>query len=68
MAAFASRFWAGLDVTHVQANSQPAVLLTRDGVAVALLAIRASAGGIDRLLWVMNPDKLAGITRDGAPG
>ncbi len=61
VAAFASRFWTGLEVTPVQANGRPAVLLTRDDVAVALLTVSASDQGIERLLWVMNPAKLGAI-------
>lgn len=59
--AFARKFWAGVTVTWVEANGQASVLVSRDGVAVALLTISASDQGIEQLLWVMSPTKLAGF-------
>ncbi|MGZ3097096.1 RNA polymerase sigma-70 factor [Streptomyces sp. H72] len=59
LAAFAPRFWPRSDVSWVEANDRPAVLVRSGGEAVALLCIDASAQGIDRLMWVMNPDKLS---------
>ncbi|ANB04384.1 RNA polymerase subunit sigma-24 [Streptomyces ambofaciens] len=59
LAAFAPRFWPQSDVRWVEANDRPAVLVRSEGKAVALLCIDASAEGIDRLMWVMNPDKLS---------
>jgi len=35
------------------------VLVLADGVAVALLALDVSERGIERIMWVMNPQKLA---------
>jgi RNA polymerase sigma-70 factor, ECF subfamily len=60
--AFAPRFWPGTTLTWLETNGRPAVLISRDGTAVALLNIAASDAGIDRLLWVMNPAKLARFT------
>ena len=62
VAAFASRFWTGATVTWVEANGRPAVLASRDGVPFVLVAVSASEENIDRVLWVMNPDKLVGIS------
>ncbi|MFE5396154.1 RNA polymerase sigma-70 factor [Streptomyces sp. NPDC056568] len=59
LAAFAPRFWPRSDVSWVEANDRPAVLVRSAGEAVALLCIDASEQGIDRLMWVMNPDKLS---------
>lgn len=58
LAAFAPRFWPGAEVRRVEANGAPAVLVSAGGSPVALLCLDASAGGIDRLLWVMSPAKL----------
>ncbi|MFJ8154172.1 RNA polymerase sigma-70 factor [Streptomyces sp. NPDC094468] len=57
--AFAPRFWPGADVRWVEANGRPAVLVSAGGNPVALLSADVSARGIERLLWVLNPDKLA---------
>lgn len=59
LAAFAPRFWPGAQVREVEANGRPAMLVSSGGKAVALLNIEASERGIERLLWVMNPAKLA---------
>jgi RNA polymerase sigma-70 factor, ECF subfamily len=58
LAAFAPRFWPGTSLTWMDANGQPAVVISRDDAVVALLALSASAAGIDRLMWVMSPEKL----------
>ncbi|WP_328580856.1 RNA polymerase sigma-70 factor [Streptomyces sp. NBC_00370] len=59
LVAFAPRFWPEAEIRHVEANGGPAVLVLSGGNAVALLTIDASAEGIDRIMWMMNPAKLA---------
>ncbi|MEV7885851.1 RNA polymerase sigma-70 factor [Streptomyces sp. NPDC002817] len=59
LAAFAPRFWPGTEVRRVEANGRPAILVSSGGDAVALLSLEASARGIERIMWVMNPEKLA---------
>jgi RNA polymerase sigma-70 factor, ECF subfamily len=61
--AFAPRFWTDSAITWVEANGQASVLISRAGTVFALVTISASAGGIDHVLWMMNPSKLAGIAR-----
>ncbi|WP_046498960.1 RNA polymerase sigma-70 factor [Streptomyces odonnellii] len=62
LAAFAPLFWPETDIRWVEANGEPAVLVSAGGSAggdaVALLCVDASADGIDRIMWVMNPSKL----------
>jgi len=65
--AFASRFWAGVDTDLFMANGRPSARLARDGVVFAVVTVTASADGIDRLLWTMNPDKLSGVKLVGPP-
>jgi RNA polymerase sigma-70 factor (ECF subfamily) len=62
IAAFAGWFWAGVDVRWVTMNGQAGAVLSRDGAAIGVLAVTASADGIDRLLWMMNPDKIAAVS------
>jgi RNA polymerase sigma-70 factor (ECF subfamily) len=62
VAAFASHFWIGITVKWVDANGQSSVLLSRGGIPVALAAIDASAEGIDQIMWIMRPSKLAAIS------
>ncbi|MFJ4624404.1 RNA polymerase sigma-70 factor [Streptomyces sp. NPDC088812] len=59
LAAFAPRFWPPADTRWVEANGRPAVLVSSAGSAVALLCVDVSTEGIDRIMWVMNPDKLS---------
>jgi RNA polymerase sigma-70 factor (ECF subfamily) len=59
LVAFAPRFWPQADVRWVEANGSPSVLISADGNTVALLSIDVSAEGIERIMWVMNPAKLA---------
>lgn len=58
--AFAPRFWDGT-LHLIEANGAPAAVLVHDGVVVAFVALDATADGIRRLLWVLNPRKLERI-------
>lgn len=59
LVAFAPRFWPDAQVRWVEANGRPAVLVRRGDHPVALLCADVSDRGIERLMWVMNPAKLA---------
>jgi RNA polymerase sigma-70 factor (ECF subfamily) len=59
LVAFAPRFWPQSQIRWVEANGRPAVLVLSGEEAVALLTADISVDGIDRLMWVMNPAKLA---------
>ncbi|MGH3390308.1 MAG: RNA polymerase sigma-70 factor [Actinomadura sp.] len=59
MVAFAPRFWPGTSITWVEANGRPGALVSHGETVIAFLSISASAHGIDQLMWVMNPAKLA---------
>ena len=63
--AFADRFWAGVDVTWASMNGQAAALVSRDGAVFAVCTLSASAEGIDQVMWVFNPDKIATVTNGG---
>lgn len=63
VAAFSSHFWSDAQITWVQANGAPSVLLSRDDVPYTLLIATVSRSGIAQLHWVMNPAKLAGFSR-----
>jgi RNA polymerase sigma-70 factor (TIGR02957 family) len=68
VASFAGHFWIGLTLRWAEINGQASVLLLRDGAIVALATIDASAEGIDQILWVMRPSKLAALSRSGRDG
>jgi RNA polymerase sigma-70 factor, ECF subfamily len=66
VAAFAARFWNGVALTWVEANGQASVLLSQEGIVFALVTVSVSEQGIDRIMGMMNPTKLAGIS--ASPG
>ena len=65
IAAFSSHYWAGLTLEWAEVNGQWSVLLLRDGRVAALATIDASVQGIDQILWLMRPSKLAAVSRSG---
>ena len=62
MLAVAPHFWKDVNFVIIEANAQPAALISRGGDAVALATIDASEDGIVRILWVMRPSKLTGVS------
>jgi RNA polymerase sigma-70 factor (ECF subfamily) len=61
IAAVGRWLWDGAIVIPVTANGRAGVLIVRDSADFALLTIGGSQREIDRILWVMNPVKLASI-------
>ena len=65
--AFHTHFWQGVDTVSAEVNGQPTLILTKDGTTFAVVGIVVGAEGIDQVLWMMNPDKLGGVSaRDAA--
>jgi RNA polymerase sigma-70 factor (ECF subfamily) len=63
IAAVASHFWKGVTLDFIEINGQAGVLMLHDGVPVALATVDVSAQGIDQILWIMRPSKLAAISK-----
>ena len=63
IAAFASHFWTNVTLSWIQVNGQSSVLIARDGVSIALVLIDVSPQGIGQIMWIMNPAKLAAVSR-----
>ncbi|MBS4102070.1 RNA polymerase sigma factor SigJ [Tsukamurella paurometabola] len=61
VAGFSVRFMADASARTVEVNGLPGAVFLVDGAPVALLCPTASEAGITRLMWVMNPAKLAGF-------
>ena len=60
--ALAAWLWDGVDVRWATTNGQTSAVLVRDGAVYAVLTVTASAEGIDRVLWMANPDKLTALS------
>jgi len=61
IAGFASHFWTGMTLAWVETNGQASVLISREDIPVAFATIDASVLGIDQIMWILRPSKLAGI-------
>ena len=61
ISAVATHFWRGVTVSVVEANGQGCALISRDGAVVALVTVGASEEGIDQIMWMLRPSKLAGV-------
>jgi RNA polymerase sigma-70 factor (TIGR02957 family) len=61
--ASAAHFWKGVTLAWIEVNGQAAVLVSRDGVPAAVTTIDASAQGIDQIVWILRPSKLAAISK-----
>jgi len=65
--AFADRFWAGVEVEWGAANGQSVALLRGPDGVFAVLTVLIADGRIDRVLWMMNPAKIAALVAGLAP-
>jgi RNA polymerase sigma-70 factor (ECF subfamily) len=54
-------WWTDTTLAWLETNGQASVLVKRGDTVLALLSISSSQSGIDQLLWVMAPDKLAHV-------
>jgi hypothetical protein len=52
---------SGREITlrWIETNGQASVLLSRGDIPIALATIDASAEGINQIMWIMRPSKLA---------
>jgi hypothetical protein len=49
----------GVSLSAASSNGEDAVVLRRAGQVIAVVTVAASDDGIDQVLWLMNPEKLA---------
>jgi RNA polymerase sigma factor (sigma-70 family) len=62
MNAISLWFWDDLDVRWVNTNGQISAVLRRHGAEFGVLAVSATTEGIDRVLWLFNPEKIAAVS------
>ena len=65
VATISRKYWADVKFSWVEANGRSAVLIGRPG-ALDFLTIQAGEAGIHKIMWVLNPAKLAGIAASSA--
>jgi RNA polymerase sigma-70 factor (TIGR02957 family) len=63
ISSFASHFWTGVTVTPMVTNGQSSFLVSRGDTLLALASIDASEQGIGQILWILNPAKLAALSK-----
>ncbi|MEU6228731.1 sigma-70 family RNA polymerase sigma factor [Streptomyces sp. NPDC047042] len=63
ISAFAKKFFPGADYAVVEANGSPAMLVAKEGRAIALMSATVGADGIDGLYWILTPEKLRAYER-----
>lgn len=66
IASFAQRFWGGAEVEWLEVNGQAAVLVSRAGRPFAVVSVSTLGSGIERVFWLMNPEKLVRVTSRSA--
>lgn len=66
--AFADRFWAGVEVEWGTANGQSVALLRGPDGVFAVVTVLIADGKINRVLWMMNPTKIAALAAGSVPG
>lgn len=53
------RFWSDVDIRTVEANGRTGVMIHRAGRPATFLTTAASPEGIYRVMWLLNPSKIA---------
>jgi RNA polymerase sigma-70 factor (ECF subfamily) len=66
ISSFASHFWTGVTITPMVTNGQLSFLISRGNTLLALASIDASDQGIGQIMWIMNPSKLASLSKSGS--
>jgi RNA polymerase sigma-70 factor (TIGR02957 family) len=59
---YSGNFWAGAKLSYAEYNGGWSAVASRDGQVFMVVSISASADGIDQVQWMVNPQKLAGLT------
>lgn len=57
------RWWVGVTLEWIEVNTRTSLAIVREGEVVALMTISASAAGIDQIMWILRPSKLAALSR-----
>ncbi|GAA4672078.1 RNA polymerase sigma-70 factor [Phytohabitans rumicis] len=66
LTAISTWFWDDIDLRWASTNGQTSVVIRHGGTVRCVLTISASTEGIDRVLWMFNPEKIADVTNQRA--
>ncbi|MBB2940375.1 RNA polymerase sigma-70 factor (ECF subfamily) [Actinoplanes lutulentus] len=61
LTTISSWYWEGLTIRWAETNGRTAAVLEKDGAVQAVLTVSGTDDGIDQVLWMMNPEKLAAV-------
>jgi RNA polymerase sigma-70 factor (TIGR02957 family) len=59
--AISGWYWEGIEVGWATTNGETSAVLRKDGQTVGVMTVTASAGSIDRVLWMVVPEKIAAV-------
>jgi RNA polymerase sigma-70 factor (ECF subfamily) len=57
--AISGWYWEGVEISWAAANGQTAAVMRKDGAFLGVITVTGSADRIDRVLWMVVPEKLA---------
>lgn len=63
MTAISTWFWDDVELQWMTTNGQSSVAVIRGGKVACVLTVNGSADGVEHVLWMFNPDKIAAATR-----
>ena len=63
IAAFSPWFFDGVEFELITVNGRPGAVMRRGGTLIGAVTLDVSDAGIEQVLWMMNPGKLAAVTR-----
>jgi RNA polymerase sigma-70 factor (TIGR02957 family) len=52
-------YWEGVEISWAEANGRTAAVMHKDGAFIGVITVTASDALIDRVLWMVVPEKLA---------
>ncbi len=60
--AISASFWDDTDVRWANTNGRISAVVRHGGAVRAVLTVSATADGIDQVLWMFNPEKIAAVS------
>ncbi|WP_436535131.1 RNA polymerase sigma-70 factor [Actinoplanes sp. HUAS TT8] len=58
-AALSSWYWENIEISWVSTNGESSAVLRRNGILEGVMTVVAGEDGIERILWIVTPEKIA---------